>query len=435
MNSFTDDSILSVIKGVERKQKSYIMVLGVGGAGGNAVNHMYDLGIKGVSFMICNTDRQALDNSPIDTKIQLGEGLGAGNDPKRGKQAALETLDEIMIRLEEEGIKMLFITAGMGGGTGTGAAPVIAKAARNKGILTVGIVTLPFFIEGKVRENQARQGLEELQQHVDSLVAIRNDNIQKIYGSLPIKEAFGKADDILATAAKGIAELITRHGIVNVDFADVKTVMQNSGMALMGSAKATGSDKITQVVEQALSSPLLNHQDIRGAKNILFNLSYSSGDLVSFDQAQEALNLIQKRASKSFDGNDANIIWGAGEQTDLDDEIELTIIATGFDLADATVPGAIGKQPQPDTNSGFTPTKQPTTPKLDIKRPPVEATVLKLRHKDRFDDIDKCSARPSYTTRGMHLLGGGKQGKVVFQPQEPEREEPKAPQNGGTLFG
>ncbi|MBR4037554.1 MAG: cell division protein FtsZ, partial [Tidjanibacter sp.] len=321
------------------------------------------------------------------------------------------------------------------GGTGTGAAPVIAKAARNKGILTVGIVTLPFFIEGKVRENQARQGLEELQQHVDSLVVIRNDNIQKIYGSLPIKEAFGKADDILATAAKGIAELITRHGIVNVDFADVKTVMQNSGMALMGSAKATGADKITQVVEQALSSPLLNHQDIRGAKNILFNLSYSSGDLVSFDQAQEALNLIQKRASKSFDGNDANIIWGAGEQTDLDDEIELTIIATGFDLADATVPGAIGKQPQPDTNSGFTPTKQPTTPKLDIKRPPVEATVLKLRHKDRFDDIDKCSARPSYTTRGMHLLGGGKQGKVVFQPQEPEREEPKAPQNGGTLFG
>lgn len=431
MNSFTDDSILSVIKGVERKQKSYIMVLGVGGAGGNAVNHMFDLGIKGVSFMICNTDRQALDNSPIDTKIQLGEGLGAGNDPKRGKQAALETLDEIMIRLEEEGIRMLFITAGMGGGTGTGAAPVIAKAARNKGILTVGIVTLPFFIEGKVREQQARQGLEELQQHVDSLVVIRNDNIQKIYGSLPIKEAFGKADDILATAAKGIAELITRHGIVNVDFADVKTVMQNSGMALMGSAKATGSDKITQVVEEALSSPLLNHQDIRGAKNILFNLSYSSGDLVSFDQAQEALNLIQKRASKSFDGNDANIIWGAGEQNDLDDEIELTIIATGFDLDDTTVASAMGKKPE--IEGGFTPSKA-NTPKLGVKQPPVEATVLKLRHQNRFEDIDKCSARPSYTARGMHLLGGGKQGKVVFQPQENLPEEPKQQNIEGTLF-
>ncbi len=431
MKNYIDDNsdLLSAIKGVERKQKTYIMVLGVGGAGGNAVNHMYDLGIRGVSFMICNTDRQALDKSPVDTKIQLGEGLGAGNDPKRGKQAALETLDEIMLHLEEEGTKMLFITAGMGGGTGTGAAPVIAKAARDKGLLTVGIVTLPFFIEGKVRVEQARKGLEELQKNVDSLVVIHNDNIQKIYGSLPIKEAFGKADDVLATAAKGIAELITRHGIVNVDFADVRTVMQNSGMALMGAAKAKGEDKITQVVERALTSPLLNHQDIRGAKNILFNLSYSSGNLVSFEQAQEALTLIQKRASKSFEGNDANIIWGAGEQDELDDEIELTIIATGFDTIDANQPSAAKKPTEPISTIVTPPSKFGLTP------PPAEATILRLRRTDRFNDIEERLSRPSYSARSMRLAGGGKQGKVQLRVDENEPPTPETPQGGGTLFG
>ncbi len=428
MNNYIEDSndLLSAIKGVERKQKTYIMVLGVGGAGGNAVNHMYDLGIRGVSFMVCNTDRQALDKSPVDTKIQLGEGLGAGNDPQRGKQAALETLDEIMVHLEEEGTKMLFITAGMGGGTGTGAAPVIAKAARDKGLLTVGIVTLPFFIEGKVRVEQARKGLEELQKNVDSLVVIHNDNIQKIYGSLPIKDAFGKADDVLATAAKGIAELITRHGIVNVDFADVRTVMQNSGMALMGAAKATGEDKITQVVERALTSPLLNHQDIRGAKNILFNLSYSSGNLVSFEQAQEALTLIQKRASKSFEGNDANIIWGAGEQDELDDEIELTIIATGFDTIDATQPTAVKKPNE---------TAAPQAPAFGSTPPPAEGTLLRLRRTDRYADIEERFARPSYSARGMRLSGGGKQGKVQLRVDENDVPTPETPQGGGTLFG
>ena len=211
----TDENEVLVSIKLPKKTPSIIMVLGVGGAGGNAVNHMYDLGIADVTFMVCNTDRQALKASPVPIQILLGEGLGAGNNPEKGRQAAIESLDDIVLRFEQEGTKMVFITAGMGGGTGTGAAPVIAKAARDRGILTVGIVTLPFRNEGPKRVNQAARGLEELRKNVDSLVVIHNDNIAKIYGTLPLKEAFGKADDILATAAKGIAELITRESFVN----------------------------------------------------------------------------------------------------------------------------------------------------------------------------------------------------------------------------
>lgn len=418
MNNIGTNDFLETIV-APPKAESIIMVLGVGGAGGNAVNHMFDLGIKDVTFMVCNTDRQALDNSPIENKIQLGEGLGAGNDPAKGRKAAIETLDEIMLHLENCGTKMLFVTAGMGGGTGTGAAPVIAKAAKEKGILTVGIVTLPFRTEGRQRMEQAAAGLEEMNKNTDSIVVIHNDNITKIYGSLPFEDALHKVDDVLATAAKGIAELITRAGIVNVDFADVRTVMTGSGMALMGSARASGDDKIEKVVEEALSSPLLNHQDIRGAKNILFNLSYNPGHTLTFDEATRALDLIQKRASKNIHGNEANIIWGAGETEVAGGDIELTIVATGFDAIDRVEQRQLNDQRAPiiDEQSG---------------------SSMIWRIKDRYKDIDTKLIEPAFFRRGLQLqlLGGSAAAKTAVKTdmaaQEGEKADTKPTE--GTLF-
>lgn len=310
---------------------SIIMVAGVGGGGSNAVNYMYELGIADVSFMVCNTDRQALYRSPVPIKVRLGEnltqGLGAGNNPERGREAAMESLDEIVDIFKREGTRMVFITAGMGGGTGTGAAPVIAKAARELGILTVAIVTLPFKTEGKKRMMHAQQGIEELGQYVDSLLLINNENIQEIYGKLTLTEAFGKADDILATAAKSIAEIITRDNVVNVDFADVQTVMSESGIALMGSGRANGDDRAMEVANAALASPLLNHNDIRGAKNILINIT-SGEEEITLEETYLITEYIQERS-----GNDADIIWGAGNDFSLGKDIEVTIIATGFDMA------------------------------------------------------------------------------------------------------
>lgn len=310
---------------------SIIMVTGVGGGGSNAVNHMYDLGIADVSFMVCNTDRQALYRSPVPIKVRLGEklteGLGAGNNPERGREAALESLDEIVEVFKREGTKMVFITAGMGGGTGTGAAPVIAKAAKEMDILTVAIVTLPFRTEGPKRMKHAREGIEELRQYVDSLLLINNENIQEIYGKLTLSEAFGKADDILATAAKSIAEVITRESTVNVDFADVKTVMKDSGIALMGSGRASGENRAMEVANAALSSPLLNHNDITGARNILINIT-SGEDEITLEETYQITEYIQNCA-----GNAADIIWGAGTDETLGSDIEVTIIATGFEDA------------------------------------------------------------------------------------------------------
>lgn len=309
---------------------SIIMVAGVGGGGSNAVNHMFELGIADVSFMVCNTDRQALYRSPVPIKVRLGEnltqGLGAGNNPERGREAALESINEITDILKREQTKMVFITAGMGGGTGTGAAPVIAKVAKELGILTVGIVTLPFKTEGKKRMDHAFQGIEELRMYVDSLLLINNENIQEIYGKLTLTDAFGKADDILATAAKSIAEIITRENIVNVDFADVHAVMSDSGVALMGSGIAAGEDRALEVAKAALSSPLLNHNDIVGAKNILINIT-SGEEEITLEETYLITQYIQERA-----GNNADIIWGAGTDLSLGKNIEVTIIATGFDI-------------------------------------------------------------------------------------------------------
>lgn len=305
------------------------MVVGVGGGGGNAVNHMYELGIKDVSFMICNTDKQALANSPIQRKIHLGEklteGLGAGDNPERGSEAARESIDLIKDVFITEGTKMVFITAGMGGGTGTGGSPVIAQAAQELGILTVAIVTLPFKTEGRRRAAQAKAGVEELRKYADSLLLVNNESIREMYGDLPITEAFGRADNILALAAKGISEIIMAPHIVNVDFADVKTVMKNSGLALMGSARSGGSERVVAVSNAVLASPLLNHNDIRGAKNILINIAFGDKE-VSMDEVCDIIDIIQDRA-----GNDANLIWGTGKNETLGEDIELTIVATGFD--------------------------------------------------------------------------------------------------------
>lgn len=307
------------------KQKSSIIkVLGVGGGGSNAVTHMFKQGIKGVDFIICNTDAQAMDTSPIPNKIQLGNrGLGAGSIPDVGREAAEENIEDIRAYLESH-TKMLFITAGMGGGTGTGAAPVIAKVAKEMGILTVAIVTIPFYFEGRKRRLQAENGIDELKKHVDTLLLISNEKLREIHGNLKLSEAFGHADDILTTAAKGIAEIITVTGYINVDFEDVKTVMKNSGTAIMGSALAEGPDRAVVAVKEALSSPLLNDNKITGASNILLYIA-SGKEEITFDEVTEITDYIQNEA-----GQNAEIIWGNGYDESLDGKISITLIATGF---------------------------------------------------------------------------------------------------------
>ncbi len=308
-------------------QVSIIRVIGVGGGGGNAVNHMYRQGIKDVDFCVCNTDLQALANSPVPVKIQLGksltEGRGAGNKPEIGKQAAIENLDDIKEVLPGN-TKMVFITAGMGGGTGTGAAPIIAKAAKDLKILTVAIVTIPFSNEGQRQINQALEGIAEIEKYVDSLLIINNEKIREIYGNLRVSEAFAKADDILAIAAKGIAEIITVPGSINVDFADVETVMKDSGVAIMGSARAEGEDRAIQAAKEALNSPLLNDNDIKGARNVLINIT-SGNEEVTMDEIEKIKDYVQETT-----GSDTDLIWGNSIDESLVSHISITIIATGF---------------------------------------------------------------------------------------------------------
>ncbi|MFZ9847854.1 MAG: cell division protein FtsZ, partial [Flavobacteriales bacterium] len=300
---------------------------GVGGGGSNAVNHMYRQGINGVDFLICNTDQQALDASPVPTKVQLGtaltSGRGAGSIAEVGHNAALENYEEIR-ELLSNGTRMVFITAGMGGGTGTGAAPVIAQIAKEMGILTVGIVTYPFQFEGKKRSKQAEEGITQLRQNVDTLLVVCNDKLREMYGNLSLKEAFAKADDILTTAAKGIAEVITVTGYINVDFEDVRTVMSNSGVAIMGSAKASGENRALRAVQEAMASPLLNDNNIKGANYILLNITSGINE-VMMDEIAEITDYIQDEA-----GSTAEIIWGTGMDETLGDNISVTLIATGF---------------------------------------------------------------------------------------------------------
>lgn len=310
-----------------KNRSNVIKVVGVGGGGSNAINYMFQQGINGVDFVICNTDAQALENSPVPTKIQLGvgltEGLGAGANPEIGEQAALESHEEIQGLLDTN-TKMLFITAGMGGGTGTGAAPIIAKQAREMDILTVGIVTIPFKFEGRARNEQARQGLEKLRNNVDSLIVIDNNKLREVYGNLGFKSGFAKADEVLATASKGIAEVITHHYTQNIDLRDAKTVLSNSGTAIMGSAIASGGNRAQEAITKALDSPLLNDNKITGAKNVLL-LIVSGNQEITLDEIGEINDHIQEEA-----GHGANIIMGVGEDDDLGEGISVTIIATGF---------------------------------------------------------------------------------------------------------
>lgn len=313
---------------IPKEQSSIIKVIGVGGGGSNAVNQMFLQGIKDVNFVICNTDQQALEMSPVPNKIQLGptltKGRGAGSHPSVGQQATLESMQEIKSILEKN-TEMVFITAGMGGGTGTGGAPVIAKLAKDMGILTIGIVTVPFGFEGKRRKSQAHEGLEMMKHYVDAILVISNDKLRDMCGNLAWNEAFAHADDVLATAAKGIAEIITVPGYVNVDFEDVKTVLRGSGLAIMGSGKASGEDRALQAVRAALESPLLSDNDITGARSILLNIT--SGTLpVLMDEIAEITEFVQEAA-----GNDCDIIWGNCNDESLGDQIMVTVIATGFE--------------------------------------------------------------------------------------------------------
>ncbi|MFK8044056.1 MAG: cell division protein FtsZ [Crocinitomicaceae bacterium] len=316
-----------------KDKSSIIKVIGVGGGGGNAVNHMYNQGIKGVDFIICNTDQQALDISSVPNKVQLGasltEGRGAGAIPEIGKNAAIENIDDIKTLLGAS-TKMVFITAGMGGGTGTGAAPVIAKVAKEMGILTVGIVTVPFGFEGRKRKLQAEEGLEELRGAVDTLLIINNDRLREMFGNLSLANAFSQADDVLATAAKGIAEVISVTGAINVDFNDVSTVMKDSGVAIMGSAVAEGENRAIDCVQSALSSPLLNDNDITGARYVLLNITYGDKEVL-MDEIGEITDYIQDEA-----GSTADVIWGHGLDDTLGDGLCVTLIATGFNSSPVT---------------------------------------------------------------------------------------------------
>lgn len=310
-----------------KEQSSIIKVIGVGGGGSNAVNFMYNQGINGVDFLIANTDQQAIDISPVPHKIQIGptltEGRGAGSIPEVGRNAAIENIDEIRTILQRN-TKMVFITAGMGGGTGTGAAPIIAEVAKDLEILTVGIVTLPFNFEGRKRKKQAEEGIDELRKHVDTLLIINNDKLREMYGNLTVAKAFEHADNVLTTASKGIAEIITRTGYINVDFEDVRTVMCNGGVAIMGSAVAGGENRAIKAVEQALASPLLNDNDIKGAKYVLLNISFGNQELL-MDEISDITDYIQEEA-----GETADVIWGYGQDESLGENISVTLIATGF---------------------------------------------------------------------------------------------------------
>ena len=331
-----------LFKPVGTVMPNYIKVIGVGGGGGNAVNHMMEEGIQGVDFILCNTDYQALTKSNVKTKLHLGQrDLGAGNDPAKGREAAEMSKDDID-KLLDENTKMLFVTAGMGGGTGTGAAPVIAKIAKDKGILTVGIVTLPMEREGRRRKMQALSGIDELKKCVDTLILISTDKLRDQYGDLKLSEAFRKADDVLSTAAKGIAEIITVPGYVNVDFEDVTTVMKDSGKAIMGAGVAEGEGRAEKAIRSAIHSPLLNDSNIEGAKNILLYIT-SGTDEVSLDEVDEILEIAQAACGSN---NNSDIIWGNGTDESLGEAISVTLIATGFNHE--TRPNVLDNKPSQD---------------------------------------------------------------------------------------
>jgi cell division protein FtsZ len=395
------DEILNF--GFERPDSSIIKVIGVGGGGCNAVKNMFEEGIEGVNFMVCNTDAQAMQNNPVPTRIQLGvtltEGRGAGNMPEQGEQAAIENLDDIRAVLEGT-TKMVFITAGMGGGTGTGAAPVIARLARELDILTIAVVTLPSQSEGKRRFDQALEGVEKLKEHVDSMLVISNEKLHKIYGNLPASKAFKKADNIITTAVKGVAEIITLHGNINIDFADVSTVMAGSKVFIMGTGYADGPDRAMKAVSLALESPLLDSSSIHGTKDILLNI-ISGTEEITMGEIGEIIDFLQEEA-----GQDATIIWGNGCDPKLGNQISVTIIATGFDVN----PNRIFQKPAEVINLESDKIDfdinlfddEPTNPdetfgvrNEPLKKPVIEAKTVFQTSKETKKTVKKQKAKPS----------------------------------------
>ena len=415
MEDFTND----MFRPMYEKPANYIKVIGVGGGGGNAVNHMLEEGIQGVDFVLCNTDYQALMRSTVPTKVHLGKRqLGAGNDPAVGREAALSSEEEIE-KILDESTQMVFVTAGMGGGTGTGAAPVVARIAKDKGILTVGIVTIPFECEGRRRKQQAQAGIEELKKHVDTLIVISSDKLRDTYGNMKLTDAFKMADDVLATAAKGIAEIITVTGYVNVDFEDVKTVMRDSGKAIMGTGRAKGENRAEEAIKLAINSPLLNDNNIEGAKNILIYIT-SGSDEVSLDEVVEITEYAQ-----SICGNSSDVIWGNGVDESLGEDISVTLIATGFDNKRVTTHTIPTTQVQPVATPQPTEFCQPSTPcdsgkrtihsldeeKADEVATPAETTTPDLFSNNEDDDAphavihslnESAEAKPSESTVYKH---------------------------------
>ena len=378
-----------------------IKVIGVGGGGSNAVTHMFTEGIKGVDFVLCNTDYQALEKSPVAMKVHLGKrALGAGNIPAVGREAALETTDELRDILSKD-TKMLFITAGMGGGTGTGAAPVVASIARELDILTVGIVTMPFSCEGKRRQQQALEGIAELRKHVDTLLVISNDKLRDEYGDMKLTQAFKKADDVLKTAAKGIAEIITVTGYVNVDFQDVNTVMRNSGKAIMGSGYAEGEDRAIRAVEEAVHSPLLDDSDIKGANNILIYIT-SGSDEVSLDEVMEITEYVQNET-----GNCSEVIWGNGEDATLGEGLNVTLIATGFEFKDDSVKVHIIEEEKPKNRPLYECTCEETSVEEKKEQQNAvahEITVIdKSEHRERTVEVKEEMPKEAQETVVHHL--------------------------------
>ncbi len=432
-----------------RGNTSIIMVAGVGGAGGNAVNHMWEMGITGVNFMVCNTDEQALNQSPIPRKVLLGDGLGAGNDATRGREAAIEALDELRHCFEAAGTKMLFITAGMGGGTGTGASPVIAKLAHEMGILTMAIVTSPLSLEGIERYEQAFKGIDEISKYVDSLLVIDNDRIGDIFGKLSLRQAFSKADDVLASAAKGIAEIITvKTALVNVDFADVKRVMLNSGRAYMGVATASGENRAREVVENALRSPLLDSKSIYGAGNILINIATESLDQLIYEEVISILTYVQEAASAKDDKgcmHTARIIWGASEKPHLNDSIELVVIATRFkdDVEDnpqvmkaivppMKMPVKSEQETQADIPVLTPPVRKNTQGPSAVVHAAPEVRPTLGRRTSRYANIRAMLETPAYQRRNVQFIVGVP--TASREMLKDENETSTVQQSEGSLF-
>ena len=445
MTNMADDLVTAIagdnISNIELDSESNIMVIGVGGAGGNAVNHMHKMGITGVNFVVCNTDAKALNNCDVKNKVQMGPGLGAGNDPKRGKELATESEEQLRSLLETSGVNMLFIAAGMGGGTGTGASPVIAKLAHELGILTVAVVTMPFRMEGPGRYNSAVEGVNELNQWVDSILVIDNERLRMLYGKLPLKEAFGKADDVLGMATKGIAELITVEvALVRVDFADVNRVMRGSGRTHMSMVKATGENRALEVAEGALTSSLLDDNNINGAKEILLSFAVKDIDSLTQDDITIAMEYIQKHASyKDEDGNihAADIIWGASQKPSLDeDELELVVVATRFTDGTKlniettyTDPDPFTVQPKVEEQKVV---EEPKKPLRDLT-PRENVTITPQQ--DKYRQVGLQKREPAYVRlRSQFEVESDSQQKVNYQQQSVVREEYATKDGNGELF-